>query len=148
MKYCNRRRTRRETVVLEERDVSREAMEASYANQDDVFDKFVGGVEVLKTKVSKLIPKTVIPAPDNEDGSTQKTWAETFPVINPLDEASTTCLIRICHPLRGDMGAWRGIKNNRFYKLADHFGIDKIMTREEFQDKLNSVDYKVLVEEV
>jgi hypothetical protein len=107
----------------------------SYSSNEQVFDGFLGGVEVDINIIDNLVDVDVVPA--DEEGN-RKQWQETFPTYQSLD--GTKALIRLCCPC-GALKSWHGASNDMFYKWANHFGIDNLMTKSEFQNKLDSEDY-------
>ncbi|MHA1447968.1 MAG: hypothetical protein ACTSP4_00910 [Candidatus Hodarchaeales archaeon] len=123
-------------------DGSDESMIASYNALEDVFDGFLGGIEVDYSKLDNLVPASVIERRDEEGELIKKAWKDEFPIVVSLDK--TKAIIRMCTPL--SLTAWNGMKNEMFYKMTDYFGIENVMTRSKNQDLISSDAYTEKVE--
>jgi hypothetical protein len=142
-------RTADEYGITKRKSMTHADMVESYGLREDVFGPsegfggFLGGVEVDVSVLDELVPESICPA--DEEGQRPK-WKEYFPVHSSLNGESA--LVRMCSPLRigfpnlGSNCSWHGCSNDIFYALADHFGIENVMTKSEFQAKLDSPEYR------
>jgi hypothetical protein len=61
-----------------------------------------------------------------------------YPITESLD--GTKVAVRLVNFITFPY-SWQGLSNDEFYKLADHFGIDNIIRKTEFENLLLTDDY-------
>jgi len=126
-----------EVITKTRTGLSHEEMVTAY-NEKTIINNFLGGVEVDASKLDNLIAVSVKPSIEGEDGEKIRyKWEEIYPTYTSLD--GKKALIRFCSPV--SITQWYNCSSEEFYKLATFFGIENVITKSEFQEKLTSTDY-------
>jgi hypothetical protein len=114
----------------------------SYYENEDIIDNFIGGVEADVKKLNHKVPSDFVNAflPDESesDGMRTKYWKEYTIYRKSLD--GNKVLFSLGY--RDENGNRKDhVKNDELRQWVEYFGLENVLTKSEYVERLKSEDY-------
>jgi hypothetical protein len=138
-----------ESVVMKRTMATKADVTESYMGKEQVFEGYIGAVEVPISALSTHVLYGIYPRIDDADGNAlpKPTYGELFPHRVSNDGLKALIPLAYC-PTPHSYYSNVGISNDKFYVWADKFGIENIYTKSTGGALYASDNYRPIAEEV